>query len=169
MENLTHSLVGGLLAQTRLGKQLPYATPVLIIAANLPDIDVVSAFRGRAISLEAHRGITHSVVGIISLAVIFGAICYLILKSFHKNESKEFRIPGFGAVFWPIFIALLTHPILDWTNNYGIRPWLPWSNRWYYGDIVFVADPWLWLILGGALFVIASKTRVGIAAWSILA
>ncbi|HZS48425.1 MAG TPA: metal-dependent hydrolase [Blastocatellia bacterium] len=166
MENLTHSLVGGLLAQTRLGKQLPYTTPVLVIAANLPDIDVIWASRGGTEYLEAHRGITHSVVGIISLAVIFSGICWFALRRFRKGQESAF--PGFGTVFWPIFAALVTHPILDWTNNYGIRPWLPFSNHWYYGDIVVVVDPWLWLILGGTLFVIASKTRLGIAAWAVL-
>jgi len=54
-------------------------------------------------------------------------------------------------------IASATHPLLDWTNNYGIRPWLPWSEKWSYGDLVFIVDPYLWVILGGASFLLTQK------------
>jgi inner membrane protein len=40
---------------------------------------------------------------------------------------------------------------MDFTNSYGVRPFRPFSNRWLYGDIVFVVDPWIWLILGAAV------------------
>ena len=45
-------------------------------------------------------------------------------------------------------IAVLTHPILDTLNTYGVRWLMPFSGRWYYGDTLFIVDPWLWLILG---------------------
>lgn len=35
---------------------------------------------------------------------------------------------------------------MDWQGSYGMRPWLPWSQRWYYGDWVAVADPLFWLL-----------------------
>ena len=41
------------------------------------------------------------------------------------------------------FIVSATHPLLDWTNNYGIRFFLPWSQKWSYGDLVFIVDPYL--------------------------
>ena len=28
---------------------------------------------------------------------------------------------------------------------------MPFSDRWFYGDTLFIVDPWLWLILGGAV------------------
>ena len=66
-------------------------------------------------------------------------------------------------------IATATHPLLDWTNNYGIRFFLPWSGRWSYGDLVFIVDPYLWLILGGATFLLSAKTKSGKAVWAVLA
>ena len=54
---------------------------------------------------------------------------------------------------------MLTHPVLDWLNNYGIRLLMPFSPRWFYGDAVFIIDPWLWLALGGALGAIAVATH----------
>jgi inner membrane protein len=65
-------------------------------------------------------------------------------------------------------IAAVTHPLMDWTNNYGVRPLLPWSGRWFYGDLVFIIDPYLWLILGGAACLLTSNRRLKIAGWLIL-
>jgi inner membrane protein len=58
------------------------------------------------------------------------------------------------------FIVSATHPLLDWTNSYGIRFWLPWSPKWSYGDFVFIVDPYIWLILGGAAFLLGARTRL---------
>jgi inner membrane protein len=57
-------------------------------------------------------------------------------------------------------IVSATHPMLDWTNNYGIRFWLPWSEKWSYGDLVFIVDPYIWLILGGATFLLGARSKL---------
>jgi inner membrane protein len=67
------------------------------------------------------------------------------------------------------FIVTATHPLLDWTNNYGIRFLLPWSQKWSYGDLVFVVDPYLWLILGGASFLLTARTSFSKFIWAALA
>lgn len=67
------------------------------------------------------------------------------------------------------FIVSATHPLLDWTNNYGIRFFLPWSQKWSYGDLVFIVDPFLWLILGGATFLLTARTKFTKVAWGFLA
>src|SRR4030095_13648981 len=53
-------------------------------------------------------------------------------------------------------------------NNYGIRPLLPWSSKWFYGDFVFIVDPFIWLILGSACFLLTTKTRFLRLAWTLL-
>jgi inner membrane protein len=53
-------------------------------------------------------------------------------------------------IFGIAYLGGLGHAFMDFTNVYGIRPLLPFSNRWFYGDLVFVVDPWIWLILGAA-------------------
>jgi inner membrane protein len=67
------------------------------------------------------------------------------------------------------FIVSATHPLLDWTNSYGIRFLLPWSQKWSYGDLVFIVDPYLWLILGGAAFLLTARTRVFKLTWAAIA
>jgi inner membrane protein len=75
----------------------------------------------------------------------------------------------FGGLLLASMIAAATHPILDWTNNYGIRPLLPWSGRWFYGDLVFIVDPYIWLLLGVPAFLLTSNTRLRIIIWGAFA
>jgi inner membrane protein len=37
--------------------------------------------------------------------------------------------------------------LLDLTNTYGVRLLEPLSNRWFYGDTLFIMDPWIWIAL----------------------
>ncbi len=71
MDNLTHSLVGLAAAKAGLERRSPYATFVCVAAANLPDIDIVALAGGLAFYFKHHRGITHSIVGTLALAVAF--------------------------------------------------------------------------------------------------
>ena len=34
---------------------------------------------------------------------------------------------------------------------YGIHPFAPFDARWMYGDAVFIFEPWIWLLQGGAV------------------
>jgi inner membrane protein len=34
---------------------------------------------------------------------------------------------------------------------YGIRLLMPFSDRWFYGDVLFIVDPWLWLALAAGI------------------
>jgi len=44
-----------------------------------------------------------------------------------------------------------------------VRLLMPFSNRWFYGDAVFIVDPWLWLILGVGIW-LARRRGITIAA-----
>ena len=55
--------------------------------------------------------------------------------------------------------AILTHPILDTLNTYGVRWLMPFSGRWFYGDTLYIVDPWLWLILGIGFFLSGHRHR----------
>ncbi|WP_370466973.1 metal-dependent hydrolase, partial [Salmonella enterica] len=41
-------------------------------------------------------------------------------------------------------LATLLHIALDFTNSYGVHPFWPFDNRWYYGDAVFIVEPLFW-------------------------
>lgn len=131
MLNTTHTLVGVALAQTRLKELSPRPAITAVVAANLPDIDAISALFGPpGTYIRFHRGFTHSIPGVLLLSLI------LALLVFGLANGKVRRRAGFARLFLFVLIAVTTHPLLDFTNSYGIRPFIPFSDRWYYGDIV---------------------------------
>src|ERR1044071_6603623 len=159
MDNLTHSLVGLTAAKAGLERLSPGATTLCVLAANAPASDIiVLAFGDRWDFLQHHRGITHAIVGVIALAILLPLIFHFAdrLWSRFRHQPAKTKLKG---LMLASFIVSATHPLLDWTNNYGIRFWLPWNQKWSYGDLVFVVDPYIWLILGGASFLLTAKTR----------
>src|SRR5689334_11984485 len=169
MDNLTHSLVGLAAAKAGLERLSPGAGAVCVLAANAPDCDVaILLFGDRWTYLQNHRGVTHAIVGVVFLAFFLPLIFYGVDRLWSRLRNQPPKTKLRGLVLASV-IAIATHPLLDWTNNYGIRFFLPWSSKWYYGDIVYIIDPYLWLILGGACFLLAAKTTSGKIVWAVLA
>jgi inner membrane protein len=169
MDNLTHSLVGLTAAKAGLERLSPGATTLCVLAANAPDSDIVAlAFGDRWTFLQHHRGITHSIVGVFFLAILLPVIFYGFdwIWSRFRNQTPKTKFKG---LLIASFIASATHPLLDWSNNYGIRFLLPWSDRWSYGDLIFIVDPYIWLILGGASFLLTAQTRFLKTIWALVA
>jgi inner membrane protein len=164
LDNLTHSLVGLTAAKAGLERLSPGATLLCVLAANSPDSDIaVLLFGDRWDYLHHHRGITHSIVGVVSLAILLPLIFYGVDRLWARLRRHPPKTKLRGLLIASCIVSA-THPVLDWTNNYGIRPLLPWSPRWIYGDLVFIIDPFLWVLLGSACFLLISKTTLGIAA-----
>ena len=168
MENLTHSLVGLASAKAGLERMSPYATIVCVASANAADADFVSLFFGdRWTLLEHHRGITHSIIGTIAIGFLIPILALAVERAVSAVSNLKPRIRFRGLLLASI-IAAATHPLLDWTNNYGVRPFLPWSGRWFYGDLVFIVDPYIWLLLGGVGFLLTSNSKLKTCAWAVL-
>lgn len=168
MDNLTHSLVGLAAAKAGLERVSPYATVVCVLAANVPDADVLTLAGGSLAYLEHHRGITHSIVGTLALGVALPLLFVAVERLTARLRGVRPRARLRGLVLASLLLAA-SHPLLDWTNSYGLRPFLPWSGRWYYGDLVFVIDPWMWLALGAACFLLTARTAWRVALWALLA
>jgi inner membrane protein len=169
LDNLTHTLFGLLLSKTRLGKSAPSAVPVLLIGSNLPDLDFVTRFiGGHAAYLEHHRGITHAIVGIVVQIALVTLAAWGLERVFVSRRVA--RTPwSSGSPLLASAAGLCAHPLLDLLNEYGLRPWLPFSGSWIYGDLVFIVDPWLWLMLGGAAACAGPRSKVGDAVYGTLA
>ena len=151
MDNLTHSLVGALLGQVGLKKKTGLAMPALIIGANLPDIDGTCLIYGTQ-SLAMRRGLTHGPLAWVILPLVLAGILWGFDRWQAKRGTRpETRAPvSFRWLYALALVACLTHPALDWLNSYGIRLLAPFSQRWFYGDTLFIADVWLWAILSFA-------------------
>ena len=165
MDNVTHSLVGLAASKAGLERLSPKTTTVCILAANAPDSDILALLLGdRWTYLQYHRGITHSIIGTFVLALIVPVGFYLLdhLVAGVRKRQSSIRLKGLLAAS---LIVSATHPLMDWTNNYGVRLLLPWSPRWFYGDLVFIVDPYLWLALGGAAFLLTSRAKWQLLFW----
>src|SRR5215475_1793767 len=152
MDNLAHTLLGLSLAKTGLEKSTPLATTALVISSNLPDIDVVpQLFGGTPSYLEFHRGFTHGFLGIVVLAAGLTAALTLIDRLFRLRRDPFGRPVMTLRIFMLALMGGLGHSLMDYTNTYGVRFLEPFRGRWFYGDLIFVADPWIWLILGAPI------------------
>jgi inner membrane protein len=168
MDNLAHSLVGLTAAKAGLERFSAYATTVCVVSANAADADFVSLFFGdRWTLLQHHRGITHSLVGTFGVALLVPTFALLIELVVCRIRGRTRRI-RFAGLLLASSVAAATHPVMDWTNNYGVRPLLPWSGRWFYGDLVFIVDPYIWLGLGAVAFLLSSDKRWKIYGWSLI-
>lgn len=166
MDPICHTLVGASLAGTRLGDRSWGAKATLIVAANLPDIDVVSLFWGQNASMAWRRGWTH---GVLAIAVAPLLLAWLV-GWWGRRRGREVRQEV--NLYWLVglsYLGFLTHPALDWLNTYGMRWLMPFDGAWFYGDALYIVDPWMWLIPGGAAFLRFSATRRGLVLWTVLA
>jgi len=122
-----------------------------VIGANLPDIDVLSYFGGPLADLEWRRGWTHGVLALVILPVLLAGVLLLVAKIRIGSWRSVPPAVKPRQLLLLSSVAVLSHPLLDTLNTYGVRWLMPFSGRWFYGDVLFIVDPWLWLILGGGL------------------
>ena len=152
MDNLTHTLTGLMMSRCGLGKSLPrWGGPVLLmLAANVPDIDVFASMGDGVKYLAVHRGYTHALAlsPLVALLPLF-AVCLFM----RTRPTWQAWVASWAGVF--------SHLLLDWTNAYGTRLALPFNAKWYHLDITDVIDPWIWLILLIALAAPALAGLVG--------
>ena len=144
MDNLTHTLVGAALAESGLKRRTALGAATLMIGANFPDIDVAGlAFPN---SIDIRRGATH---GFLALAILPFVLAWLMSQ--YDRRVRLRRDPGrepadFRQLVILSAIAIATHPTLDYMNIYGMRWLMPFVNKWFYADGLFIID--VWILLG---------------------
>ena len=155
MDNVTHGLAGLLLADITIAaveRRTGHATPrgfrraaVLlgVIAAEFPDADLLYSGdvlgMGKLGYLLHHRGHTHTVLFAILIALALWGVVLLL-----RREARA--APERGPLLALAMAGTLSHLLLDFTNSYGVHPFWPVDNRWFYGDAIFIIEPWLWIV-----------------------
>ena len=192
MDNVTHSLAGLLIAEAAVRLRRPRgarrepsasfrlaAAATGVVGANLPDADLLyTAFADdRFAYLLHHRGHTHTVAVAVAAAV---ALWWAALALWRRRAAAT-RRRGHGAATAPPGVgdgagllavavaALLSHLALDFTNSYGVHPFWPLDNRWFYGDAVFIIEPWLWVAAVPALVLAARRAAARVLLVLVLA
>jgi inner membrane protein len=121
-----------------------------MIAANLPDLDVL-VFAVDVPSVAFRRGWTHGVLAQAVLPALLAAVMLLIGRRLRHRRAATKPPPTLGPLLVLSYVGVLSHVFLDYLNNYGVRLLMPFSDRWFYGDALFIVDPWLWIMFGAAV------------------
>ena len=149
MDNVCHTLVGAAFGEAGLKRHARFGNVTLMIAANLPDVDVL-VFATDMPSVAFRRGWTH---GVLALALLPLALTGVMLGVERMCPARDDREPiRLRGLLLLSYVGVLSHVALDLLNNYGVRLLMPFSNRWFYGDTLFIIDPWLWLVLGAGIW-----------------
>ena len=160
MDNLAHTLAGAALGEAGLKEKTGLGLATLMIAANLPDVDALGLLVGE--NLAWRRGWTHGPLALLVLPVLLA----LAIVAFDRWQARRGRRPDsrpqvrFGWVLALAYIGILSHPLLDFLNTYGIRCLMPFSDRWFYGDALFIIDLWMWTALGLGVWAARRRRRL---------
>ena len=148
MDNIAHALTGAALGETGLKRLTGLGMPALVLGANLADLDVLGVLAGEGLAWR--RGWTHGPLALVTLP----AALAVALMAFDRWQTRRgtrpaARVPvNLKPLVLLTFIGALSHLLLDFLNTWGIRLLMPFSERWFYGDALFIVDPWIWLALG---------------------
>lgn len=155
MDPLCHTLAGAAIGETGLKNRTALGMATLLIAANAPDVDfVVLATNSFPAYLEHHRGWTHGVVGVTVLPLVITGVMLLWDRAIRQRRSEKPLPPAAAMPLLLLaYIGLASHALLDYTNSYGIQLLKPFSNRWFYGDALYIVDPYMYVLLGGAVLI----------------
>lgn len=161
MDNLAHTLAGAALGYAGLKDKTGLGLATLMIAANLPDIDVLGLLVGE--NLAWRRGWTHGPIALLVLPVLLvAAILAFDRWQTSRGTRPEARPPV--RPYWLLalaYVGIASHPLLDFLNTYGIRFLMPFSDRWFYGDAVFIVDVWMWSALAIGVWLARRRQRRG--------
>jgi inner membrane protein len=135
------------MSRAGLNRKTALATATLTLAAEAADLDVLSRFGGSAFGLNHHRGFTHSFLGVPLVAAVVVGFIYLLWRLRGRKTRNPNLPPRWGLLFAYACLAGVSHILLDFTNNYGVRPFWPFSERWVSWDIVFIIEPVILIVL----------------------
>jgi len=144
MDNLCHTLVGAALGEAGLKRRTRFGNATLMIASNLPDIDVLVFATGTP-SVAFRRGWTHGILADALLPPLLTAVM-LLVASRRTTTSTQPSVKPMQLLLLS-YVGVILHVVMDLLNTYGVRLLMPFSQQWFYGDVLFIIDPWLWLAL----------------------
>lgn len=169
MEPITHFLTGACIGRAGLNRKTAYATLAAVLAAEAADLDVLWGLAGPVEGLKHHRGITHTFIAVPFVAAASLGVTWLYHRGRERRDGRRNQSllplePGaperpkpqtvrWHWVYVAALIGALSHILLDWTNNYGVRPFFPFNPKWYAGSFVFIAEPAFWALLTAALVI----------------
>ncbi|MFZ7103696.1 MAG: metal-dependent hydrolase [Peptococcaceae bacterium] len=132
MDPVTHGIAGAAVA-VAAGADVSVSSPFLVAAilgAVSPDLDIIFQYWGDYIYLKHHRGISHSLPGLLCFAALIGG-------------TLHFVFPQYGIILLGLWALLgaLSHTFLDLLNSYGVMLFYPFSKKKYTLNLLMISDP----------------------------
>lgn len=166
MDPVTHILSGavaGLATAPRRASAISRRERVSIcaLAAIFPDIDILARMADSLTYLNAHRGITHSLV---MLPVWAWLLAWVL--------ARGRRCPrGVAGYFGIVALGLLVHIFGDWITPWGTRLLAPLSARTFSLNTTFIIDPVITVLLAAGLLAgrYLDSTRTACTALALIA
>lgn len=147
MDNLCHSLVGAAIGKAGFARRTTLGMSTLVIANNLPDVDV-AVFATNTLAMSFRRGWTHGVLAQATLPILLTGAMLAYDRLVVQRRANAPPPAMARELLLLSYVGVLLHVFMDLMNSYGVRLLMPWSGRWFYGDALFIVDPWLYLALG---------------------
>ncbi|TVR32509.1 MAG: metal-dependent hydrolase [Balneolaceae bacterium] len=173
MDPIAHTLFGATMAEAGLKRKTALATATLLIGANIPDIDGLAMLVSSDYGLWFRRGWTHGILALLIWPFLLTGLMIGVDRLIEKRMRRRNRMRQ-GPPMRPVmllgiaFLGVWSHPLLDYLNTYGVRLLMPFSDTWFYGDTLFIVDPWFWLLAGAGVVLARSKSWAGISGWIVL-
>ena len=176
---MTHTLVGILVGETAARATPAQSTglaadtkrnvfvALMALGSNVPDLDFIPSriLDSKLNYLLHHRGHTHTILGALVVALVLYLACeaWCRWRRHSLDRIDRYQIAGIAG------LATMLHIALDATNSYGVHPFWPFDNRWYYGDAIFIVEPLFWAACAPLVFVLRSMTARVLVALALLA
>jgi inner membrane protein len=144
MDNLCHTLAGAALGEAGLKRRSALGMATLMIASNLPDIDV-AVFATDTLAMSFRRGWTHGIVAQLVLPPLLALVMFAWGRARQRSDRPLANLSGLLLLS---YLGTWLHVFMDWLNSYGVRLLKPFSDRWFYGDALYIIDPILYVVFG---------------------
>lgn len=160
MDPLCHTLTGAAFGRAGLVQRSPLGMGTLLIAANLPDVDI-GVLATNTLAVSFRRGWTHGILALVLLPPMLAGAMVAWDRLVRRPDGTGAPAARFGTLLALAYVGVLSHVCLDYLNTYGVRILMPFSGEWFYGDALYVIDPWMYLFLGGGAWYAWRRARRG--------
>ncbi|MEM7762824.1 MAG: metal-dependent hydrolase [Pseudomonadota bacterium] len=151
MDSLSQLALGASVGYAVAGRQHGARAAVVGgLMGTLPDLDVLVRYQDPVAQMTYHRSWSHSLFWL----TLAAPLCWWLAKRW--PTLRDAGMPLLLA----IWLALVTHPLLDAFTVYGTQLWQPFSDHPVSIGSVFIIDPVVWLLLASALWPVVRSAPV---------
>jgi inner membrane protein len=161
MDPLTHALIGAGVASLT-GDKLSVSNPIqlgAVLGALAPDLDIILQLYGDMPYLTHHRGLSHSIPGVLFISAVIAGVLWLLFPAVHP-----------GLVFVWSMLGAVSHIVLDILNSYGVKILWPFSQKKITLNLLVLVDPVIIAVFAVVMFLPGiAWAKAGTAFWLFLA